>query len=410
MPAGYESGLRVVEHYLGRANATKQPRGVFPSITSAPTITAGRNIRVRDGVLTGIAAIPESAVSVHGVRPTFSVQFDGIPEDLPPFLGAFFHNVQVTNPPTAPVPSPFRVTSTFKYGMLDSRPDHTGVVMGDYDPAAVAYSDLVAIADLYTIGLEWLYGRGDLGDTSNGISIDNCVVNRLAFECQRGADQVLQVTAEGFGRAANEIEDYAAASWGPGVNGTLSTQAVLSPEDFTFQLLEINTVDKAAVFTDWMDSISVEMTSGISGRDNLGSDVFGSILTDGRPQANCTLGFSHIDPSFLTAMVNNQAIEVTARFSDGAGQILDIKFPNLRVTEEFAPNSGDANTDIDVQVPMVAVVNPDAATKVPLVEVSLTTEYDARHFSYWGQNTISSLGDLTPGETQTGFATGRIST
>ena len=71
MPAGYESGLRVVEHYLGRASASKQVRGIFPSLTSAPTITVGRNVRVRDGVLTGIAAIPESAVSVHGVRPTY---------------------------------------------------------------------------------------------------------------------------------------------------------------------------------------------------------------------------------------------------------------------------------------------------------------------------------------------------
>lgn len=393
MPAGYESGLRVVEHYLGRANATKQTRGVFPSVTSAPTITAGRNIRVRDGVLTGIAAIPESAVSVHGVRPTFSVQFDGIAEDMLPFLMGFFHNVNVTGAPVAPVASPYRASGVqFEFGMLDARPDHTGAIVGAYDPAAGTYGGLVTMSDVYTFGMEWLYGHGDLGDTNNGISIDNCVVNRLAFECQRGADQVLQITADGFGRDANELADYAAASWGPGVNGSLSTQTVFAPDTFVLQALTINAGDVVATFQDFMDSISVEMTNGISGRDNLGSDGFGSLLTDGRPQVNCTLGMSHVDPGFITAMVNNQKITATLRFANGGSQILDIVLPNMRVTEEFAANAGDANTDIDIQVPLVGVVDADTAS--PLVEVDLTTDFDVRTVSFWDSTTLADTSTL----------------
>ncbi len=305
----------------------------------------------------------------------------------------FFHNVNVTGAPATPVASPYRASGVqFEFGMLDARPDHTGAIVGSYNPAAGSYGALVTMSDAYTIGLEWLYGHGDLGDADNGISIDNCIVNRLAFECARGADQVLQVTAEGFGRDANELADYTAAGWGPGINGSLSTQTVFAPDTFSLQTLTINAGDVTATFTDWMDSISVEMTNGISGRDNLGSDGFGSVLTDGRPQVNCTLGMAHVDPGFLTAMVNNQKIVATLRFANGASQILDIVLPNLRVTEEFAANSGDANSDIDIQVPMIGVVDPDVSS--PLVEVDLTTDFDVRTVSFWDSTTLVDTSTL----------------
>ena len=393
MPAGYESGLRVVEHFLGRSESdldggtspNKQTRGVFPSLTSAPTITPGRNVRVRDGVLTGIAAIPESAISVHGFRPEYSVAFDGIPEDMLPFLISFFHNVEVTGAPTPPVATPYRENSQFKFGMIDSRPDYTGAIVGTYNSAAGDYNSLVSMSDAYTISLEWLYGHGDLGDVDNGIT------NRLLFECSRGADSVLQVTADGFGRIASELPDYAASSWGPGVNGTLSTQTVFAPDTFVLQALTINAGDVKATFEDWMDSISVEITSGVSGRDNLGSDGFGSLLTDGRPQVAVQLGMAHVDPGFITAMVNNQKITCTLRFSNSGTEQFDIVLPNLRITEEFAA-TGDANSDLDMVVPMVGVVDPDVAA--PLVEIDLTTDFDVRTNSFWDSATLANTSTL----------------
>ena len=397
MPAGYESGLRVVEHYLGRASASKQDRGIFPSLTSAPTITVGRNVRVRDGVLTGIAAIPESAVSVHGVRPTYSVQMDGIAEDMVPFLMSFFHNSNYTvlaaGAGTPTFTTPFTEVGQFEFGMLDSRPDHTGAIVGTYDPAAGTYGELVTMSDAYTIGLEWLYGHGDLGDTDNGISIDNCITNKLMFECSRGADSVLQITADGFGRTANELADYVAATWGPGINGSLTTQKVFAPDTFSLAALTINAGDVVATFTDWMDSVSVEMTNGINGRDNLGSDEFGSLLTDGRPSVTATLGMSYVDPGFLTAMVNNQKIVCTLRFSNGANETLDIVLPNMRVTEEFAANSGDASSDIDVQIPLVGVVDVGVAS--PLVEVDLKTVFDVRTNSHFRDSTLALASAYT---------------
>jgi hypothetical protein len=343
-------------------------------------------------VLTGIAAIPESAVSVHGVRPSYSVQFDGIPEDMLPFLMSFFHNVQVTGAATPPVVSPYIDNATFQFGMLDARPDHTGAIVGAYNSASGTYGGLVTMGDAYTMGLEWLHGRGDLGDTDNGIEIDNCITNRLLFECERGADSVLQVTADGFGRTANELADYSAAGWGPGVNGALSTQTVFAPDTFSLQTLTINAGDVTATFSDWMDSISVEMTSGVNGRDNLGSDGFGSLLTDGRPSVNVSLGMAHVDAGFITAMVNNQKIVATLRFSNSGTETLDIVLPNLRVTEEFSPNSGDANSDIDIVVPMTGVVDADVAS--PLVEISLQTDYDVRTNSFWNSTTLADTTTL----------------
>lgn len=396
MPSGYEAGLRIVEHYGGRGSANKQTRGIFPSINAQPEIRPGRVIRNRSGLFTGTAAQGEGSVTAHGVRPTASFPMDAIPEDILPVLMAFFHNVEYTvvtpnagrtgSPPTG-FTTPYTEVGTFKFGMIDARPDAEGAVVGVYDPDAVTYPALVAVSDLYSIGLEWLYGHGDLGDTDNGVSIDNFVANMLRFEVQRGPDQVLSLAVEGFGRDANELADFGEASWGPGINGKLSTQAVFCPDTFTLQALTINAGDVKATWEDWLDSFTLELGNGLVGRDPLGASGFTSVGTGGRPSAALRLGVGHIDPGFITAMVNAQKITTTLRFSNGANETMDIVLPNLKVSEEFVPNVGGVDSDITAEIPMVGLIDPETAS--PLVEIDVTTEFDVRTLSFFRSTTLA---------------------
>lgn len=378
MPASYEAGLRMVEHYLGRASATKQSRGVFPHLTGAPSLSAGRVVRNRAGTITGTAAQSSSSVTSHGTRPGGSLSIEAIPEDLLLPLMAFFHNVAYTE--VTPVSSN-REVGTFKFGMIDAKPDHSGAVVGAYASDAATYKELVAMSDAYTIALELLYGHGNLGDVDNGLLIDNFIANRLTFEVQRGVDQILTAAIEGFGRAGDEEFDVVEAAWGPGVNGDLSSQSVLTPDTLSLVTLEVNDVTKATVYDDWFDSLSIVLESGISGRDALGHDEWNALATEARPSARVTARFAHVASDFLTALKSGQKIELTAKFSNGANEYLQFKFPHLKVAESFDPSIGDAGSDVTIEVPMVALVDPSVA--LPLVEVELSTAFDVRCNSFF---------------------------
>lgn len=399
MPAGYEAGLRVVEHYLGRGDATKQARGIFPSITQQPTIRSGRVIRNRDNIFTGTAAQPQSSITTHGVRPEASFQVDAVPEDLLPFLMSFFHNVKYTEITQGAQNTggeyitPFTEVGQFEFGMPDARPDNVGAVVGTYDPAAGTYGALVSMSDAYTIGLEFLYGHGDLGDTNNGISIDNFMANMLRFSCESGPENVLTLDVEGFGRNADELADFAAASWGPGTNGALSTQSVFGPDTFSIQTMDVNGVDKITVYEDWMDSVTVEMTNGIGPRDPLGAGGYEGLSVAGRPGVSVNLGMSHVAADFITAMVNNQSVDLLLRFSNGANETLDLVVPNMLIAEEFAPDVSGVDSDITVQVPLVGVIDPEVAS--PLVEVDLKCTFDVRTNSYFLSTTLADASTYT---------------
>jgi hypothetical protein len=387
MPAGYEGGLRIVENHLGRASASKQVRGNFPKLAAAPSLNAGRVIRKRDGIVTGSAAMTQGAITAHGVRPSGEFQVFATPEDMLLPMMAFFHNRKYTVVEAQGVSPDKTEIGTFQYGMVDSKPDHEGIVIGTYNDAAANYAAQVAMSDAYSISLERLYGHGDLGDTDNGLSIDNFVVNRVLIESQRGIDQSVLVTFGGFGRAADEQADFAEATWGPGLNGDLSTQSILTPDKVTLQLLDVNSVDKISVYDDWMDSISIEMVNGLAGRDALGFDEFNALATEGRPGVKVKLGMAHVASDFLAAMIAGQKIALTARFSNSANERMDVILPNLRIAEGFAPNPGDANSDASLEVPLEGTVDTTVAS--PLAEVSITTEFDVRTNTYFSSTSLS---------------------
>lgn len=382
MPGSYEGGLRIVEHYLGRASASKQTRGNFIHLPNAPSLSAGQVVRNRANVITGTAAQPASSITSHGVRPGGSFPMECMPEDLILPLMAFFHNRVYTE--VTPV-SANRETGIFQFAMPDAKPDHEGIVVGTYSPAAESLNALVAMADVYSIGLEQLYGHGDIGDTNNGLSIDNFVANRLTFETARGPENVLQATIEGFGRDADPLADYAQATWGPGINGRLSSQAPFVPEDFSFEVLTVNGVSKVTAYEDWIDGIRIVLSNGLAGRDALGFDEYNALAIEGRPSVEVRLMMAHVATDFITALVSSQQVALTARFTSGA-HYLEFTFPYLKVAENFEPQVGDPGSDVTIEVPMMAVIDPDVAD--PQCEVELKTEFDVRCNSFYTNDSL----------------------
>jgi hypothetical protein len=385
MPGGWEAGLRLAEHYSGRANTAAQTVGIFPSVDGAPDISAGRVVRDRNTALTGIAAQSVDTITHHGVRPTFRIPIHAKPEDMPLPLMAFFHNCEYTQ---ISVPSGNTGEGTFKYGMLDAKPDHIGNVVGTYDPLAASYGGLVAMSDVYTMAIEWLYGHGDLGDTDNGIAIYNAVVNSLTFSVDRGVDQYLGVTLEGFGRTADENADFAAASWGPGVNGAISTQSVLTPESMTLNVLDVNAVDVTSTFSPWLDGLTIECTSGLGGRDALGQDEYNAIQTEGRPSVTGSIRMAHVSGEFLDAVKLGQKIALQVTFTNSANEEMKIDLPLLKIVEGFSVSSGDVNADATVEIPFKALV--DTTVTKPLIEVTVDTTFDIRSHSFHLSSTLAA--------------------
>lgn len=381
MPAGYEGGLRLVEHYLGRSSATKQTRGFFPCVSEAPTIDPGRVVRNYPGRLTGTAAQVASTVSTHGVRPTVVLPLDAKPEDMLLPLMAFFHNRKYTQT-TPPGSGLYRELGLFQFGMPTGMPDHTGVVVGDFDPDGATYNDLVTLADIYSFGVEWLHGHGHLGDTDNGASVDNVVVNKLIFDVQRGVEQYLKFTAEGFGRDADELEDLAVATWGAGINGDISTQALLTPDKVSFTTFELNDVDVASTWTDWIDALTIEAVSGIGGRDPLGADSWSSLETQGRPALSGSITVAHVDPGFLEAVKEGYKFAFTAKFTNSANEYVTLTCPYLKFHESFTPDGGDVNRDVTGTIPFIGVI--DTAVASPLFQVDVKTLWDVRTLSFDG--------------------------
>lgn len=387
MPASYEGGLRLVEHYAGRSSTNKQTRGVFPHLSAPPSLNAGRVIRNRGNIMTGVAAQDSASVTSHGTRPdNQSFKMKAIPEDMLLVLMAFFHNYAYTN--TVPV-SANRETGVFKYGMIDAKPDHDGAVVGTYDSAAASYNALVAMSDVYSICLEQLLGHGNLGDVDNGLKIDNFVANKLTFEVQRGTDQDLEVTVEGFGRQGDELFDIVEASWGPGINGLLSSQSIITPDKLSLVALSVNAVDKISVYDDFFDSLKIEMMSGIGPRDSLGFDEYNSLATSGRPSVKATMKFAHVASDFLQALKNNYTVALTAKFANSANEYFQLKLPLLKVAESFNPNVGDVGSDVEIEVPLVGLV--DTTVTVPLVEAELKCEFDVRTNSYYSSPTLALI-------------------
>lgn len=385
MPGSYEGGLRIVEHPLGRASATKQTRGNFISMPSAPSLSSGQVVRNRSNVITGTASQPASSITSHGKRPGGSFLMECMPEDLILPLMAFFHNRKYTE--VTPVAAN-RETGIFQFAMPDAKPDHEGIVVGTYTPTAESLLALVSMADVYSIGLEQLYGHGDLGDTNNGLSIDNFVASRLTFDTSRGPENVLQCTVEGFGRAADPLADFAQASWGPGMNGRLSSQAPLVPEDFSFEVLTVNGVSKVSVYEDWIDGIRIVLGNGLAGRDALGFDEYNALAIDARPSVEVRLMMAHTAVDFITALVSSQQVAITARFTSGTNY-LEFTLPYLKVAENFEPQVGAPGSDVTIEVPMMGVVDPDVSD--PQCEVELRTDFDVRTNSFYNNNSLVAI-------------------
>lgn len=393
MPAGYESGLRFVEHYAGRAVATKQTRGTFPALSSAADVNPNRVIRNASNRLTGTAAQHQSTITAHGVRPTASIPMDVKTEDLLLPLMSFFHNVlytegtQGTGGPAA-YTTPWTEQGLFQFGMLDAKPDHVGAVVGVYDDAAATYKETVAMSDAYSIGIEQLYGHGDLDDSDNAVFIENFVANKLTWSVESGIDQYLQLTVEGFGRDGSELEDVTEAAWGPGVNGSISDLPVLTPDTASFTTVELNEVDVASTFTDWFDGLTIEMMSGLAGRDALGADSFNALKTEGRPSVTGTIRMGHISAEFLTALVNAHKFELVVSFINSATDKVTITLKNLRLGEGFTPNIEGADSDVNIEVPFVGVVDPEEIYS--LCEVAVETTFDVRTVSFFLSPTLAA--------------------
>ena len=398
MPGGFESGLRLVEHYLGRGSATKQTQGVFPTLSGAPEINVGRAVRNASNRITGTAAQAANTISTHGTFPSASVQIDARPEDMILPLMAFFHNVdyttitQGTGGPSS-YSTPYTEVGTFEFGMLDAKPDYEGVVVGSYDAAAATYNELVTMSDVYSIGLEYLYGHGDLGDTDNAAFIENFVANMLRFEVTRGIDQYLNFTFAGFGRSGDEVADVVEASWGPGTNGSYSSEPVLTPEDLTITTMKLNSSDVSATYEPWLDSLSLELRNGISGRDALGYGEYNALATDGRPMVTGTIGMAHVDGGFLDALKSGHKFELDVTFSAGTNMDLSIRLPYCKIHETFNPTSGDVGADVTLEVPFQAVVDPAVAD--PLVEITLDTIFDVRTNSFFLSTTLADASTYT---------------
>ncbi len=381
MPGAYESGLRMVEHHLGRNNPAKQTRGQYPTVVSF-NVGTGRVVRNAANRITGTASQSQSSVTAHGVRPEGEFVLDGRVEDLIMPLMAFFHNRKYTQITAPTPPTNYTEVGTFEFGMIDAKPDNSGIVVGTFNPASPDFKGLVAMSDVYTMGLEFLYGHGDLGDTSNGREILNFIANRLVFNVERGIDQWLSVTIGGFGRDADEVASFAEATWGPGTAaGDSSSQTVLTPDEMTVELMELNAIDVKSTFQPWLDSLSVELISGISGRDALGADSFSGLAITGRPSLSGSVSMGHVSSEFLDAMKNGHQFALTVRFTGpAANQFLEIKMPNLRMVEGFDPTVGDPGSDVTLEVPFVGVVDPTVA--VPLVHVTAETAFDSRVVSF----------------------------
>jgi hypothetical protein len=387
----------MVEHYLGRASATKQVRGVFPTLSGAPEINVGRAIRNAENRITGTAAQAASTVSVHGTFPTASIPIDARAEDMILPLMSFFHNRKYTVvTPGAGSPTfttPWTEVGTYQFGMLDAKPDHIGAVMGVYDDGAATYNEQVEMADVYSIGLEYLYGHGDLGDADNAAFIENFVANMLRFEVQRGMENYLNFTFSGFGRSGDEVEDIVEAAWGPGINGNFSDQPVLTPEDMTLTTLELNSGDVSSTYGPFLDSLTIEMVNGISGRDALGYDENNALATAGRPSVTGTIGMAHVGSDFLDALVGGLKFEIEVVFSGGTNQDLTIKLPYCKLHESFNPTSGDVGADVTLEVPFRAVIDPTVVA--PLVEVQLDTVFDTRTNSFFRATTLALASTYT---------------
>lgn len=387
MPAGYEGGLRLVEHYLGRASATKQTRGIFPAVQGAPDINTGRIIRNANDRLTGTAAQHKSTVTAHGVRPQVSIPMDCKPEDMLLPLMAFFHNRKYTQ---TEVPSGNIEEGTYQFAMLDAKPDHEGVVVGVYDDGAANYKAQVAMADVFSIGVEWLHGHGDLGDTDNGINIDNFVANEIVIATDQGPDNFVNMTLKGFGRDADETADFAEATWGPGINGDISDQAVLTPDKAVISVLDVNAGDVLATYQDWIDGFTITMKNGLDGRAAVGFDEFNAMLTVGRPEVQVSLRMAHVGSDFLTALKNAQDLALTIKMSNNVStEFVQLEFPLLRIMENFTPAPGGADSDVTVEIPLQGLI--DDSVVAPLVEVTVQTPFDIRTNSY---NDNASLAQI----------------
>lgn len=393
MPGGYESGLRIVEHYLGRGSATKQTEGQFIQMSAAPDLNVGRLIRNAANRMTGTAAQAQSTITSHGVRPTGTVNMDAKPAELimPLMSLCNAYKYTVITAYAGPGP-PYDETGTFLFALPDAKPDSTGAVVGTYNDAAADYNSLVAISDVYSFGIELLYGHGDLADTGSGLTIDNFVVNQMTLTTDRGPDNFVEVVFSGFGRDGDEAANLTEAGWGVGINGVLSTQPVLTPDKASFTLLELNDVDVSGTWSNWMDGITIEMGNGLGGHDSLGFDSFNVLETAGRPFCRGTVRMTHVDPGFLIALKNAQKFEFTALMDNGSNDDgkLQIKVSNARFTQGFAPDIPGPDGDITAEIPWEAVVDPTVA--LPPVEISLTTQFDVRTSSFFASTTLAGPG------------------
>lgn len=399
MPGSYEGGLRLVEHYAGRAAATKQTRGVFPTLSSAPDMNVGRVVKNASNRLTGTAAQTAATVSHHGVRPTATFNMDVKPEDVLLPLMSFFHNRKYTvvtpgtGSPSA-YASPYTEIGTYQFAMIDAKPDASGAVIGTYDDAAASYKEQVAMSDVYSIGLEFLYGHGDLGNSNNALFIENFVANEITFQVDRGIDQFAQMTVAGFGRDGDEVASVTEAAWGPGVNGSYSSQNVMSPDEATITVLSLNSVDKLSTFSSVLDGLTITMNNGLGGRDALGSAELNGLTTEGRPTVSGSLRMAHVAGDFLTALKNGHKFELTVQFYTGTNEYVTIELPYLKLHESFAPQAGDAEGgDVSLEVPFMAVIDP--AVVKPLVEVEVSTTFDVRTNSFFLSDTLADASTYT---------------
>jgi len=245
----------------------------------------------------------------------------------------------------------------------------------------------VEMSDVYSICLEYLYGHGDLGDTDNAVFIENFVSNMIKFEVTRGIDNYLLFTFAGFGRSGDEVTDVVESAWGPGINGSYSDQSVLTPEDMVLTTMKLDSVDVSSTFEPWLDSLTIEMTNGIDGRDALGQSEFNALATSGRPSVSGTIGMGHVSGEFLDALKAGHKFELVLEFTNGTNQDLTITLPYCKLHESFNPTSGDVGADVTLEVPFRAVVDPDVANA--LVEVKLDTIFDVRTNSFFLATTLA---------------------
>jgi len=157
--------------------------------------------------------------------------------------------------------------------------------------------------------------------------------------------------------------------------------------------MELDSGDVSGTFGPYLDSLTVEMTNGMEGRDALGYGEFNALATAGRPSVSGTIGMAHVDPGFLDALVGGLKFELEATFTNATNQVLAIKLPYCKLHESFNPTSGDVGADVAMEVPFRAVIDP--AVVAPLAEVQLDTVFDTRTNSFFRSETLALASTYT---------------